>query len=101
MTTPMVFSNSSRTQRQCDLLSPLLFTLLEDILGRMLHRVTEGHQARFKWLMKWQHYRDFTSSLCYQYILLCEENPTQLLYLLCVLHFEVVSGLRVNLSESD
>lgn len=63
MTTPLVFSNSSRTQRQGDHLSSLLFTLLVDILGRMLHRVTEGHQARFKWLTKWRHYRDFISSL--------------------------------------
>ena len=99
-----MFFGSSRGLWQGDPLSPLLFVLVMEAIGRMLDKaVHEGRLSSF-------HIGDFVGrSLVVSHLLFandtlifCDANIDQLLILHMVLiWFEVVSSLKVNLGKSE
>ena len=101
---PCEFFGSSRGLRQGDPLSPLLFVLVMEALGRMLDKaVHEGHMLGFSvgnlggrsLAVSHLLFADDT-------LIFCEANLEQILILRMILiWFEAVSGLKINLSKSE
>ena len=101
---PTGFFDSSHGLRQGDPLSPLLFLLIMVVLSHMLRRSVErGFIKGFKVG------RDMHSGVCVSHllyvddtILFCDAHLEQLLYIHMVLTcFEVVTGLKVNMTKSE
>uniref|UniRef100_A0A2N9GE45 Reverse transcriptase domain-containing protein n=1 Tax=Fagus sylvatica TaxID=28930 RepID=A0A2N9GE45_FAGSY len=101
---PEGYFTSSKGLRQDDLLSPLLFILVMEVLSRMLKKVesegliqgfSAGGNANFGLRISHLLYANDT-------ILFCDANVTQMLYIRMVLTcFEVATGLRVNMAKSE
>lgn len=95
------FFEGSRGLRQGDTLSPPLFLLVAEVLGRMLtraseHRIIEGFKVGV----------DRVDVTHFQYaddtLILCDNSQRQIRLLRCILHcFEAVSSLRMNLAKSS
>ena len=101
---PCGFFGSTRGLRQGDPLSPLLFVLVMDALGRMLDKaVLEGHLSGFSvgnlegrsLAMSHLLFADDT-------LIFCEANLDQIMILhMILIWFEAVSGLKINLGKSE
>ena len=101
---PCGFFGSSRGLRQGDLLSPLLFVLVMEALGRMLDKAvhegclsgfsvgnSEGRSLALSHLL----FADDT-------LIFCDADLDQILILRMILiWFEVVSGLKINLGKCE
>ena len=101
---PTGFFDSSRSLRQGDPLSPLLFLLIMEVLSRMLRRSVERGFIRGFQVGRGDMTKVSVSHLLYAYdtILFCDAHPKQLLYIRMVLNcFEVVTGLKVNMNKSE
>ena len=101
---PCGFFESSRGLRQGDTLSPLLFVLVMEALGRMLDKaVHDGHMLGFGVG------RSEGRSLAVSHLLFvgntlifCDADLDQVLFLRMILiWFEAVSGLKINLGKSE
>jgi hypothetical protein len=87
-----------------DPLSPLLFLLIMEVLSRMLRRSVERGFIKGFEVGRNMHSGVFVSHLLYadDTILFCDAHPEQLLYIRMVLTcFEVVTGLKVNMTKSE
>ena len=101
---PSGFFGSSRGIRQGDLLSPLLFLLIIEVLSRMLRRTEEaglikgfkaGNSVEEDLSVSYLLFADDT-------IVFCDADPEQLFHLRMVLScFEAVTGLGVNMGKSE
>ena len=95
---------SSRGLRQGDPLSPLLFLMIMEVLSRML-----GNAVERGFIKGFQVGREGHPSVCVSHILYADDtilfsdaHPEQLLYIRMVLTcFEVVTGLKVNMTKSE
>ena len=101
---PCGFFGSTRGLRQGDPLSPLLFVLVMDALGRMLDKaVLEGHLFGFS--VGNLEGRSLTVShllFADDTLIFCEANLDHILILrLILIWFEAVSGLKINLGKSE
>ena len=102
--TPHGFFGSSRGLWQCNPLSPLLFVLVMEAVGKMLDKtVHEGCLSGFSvgvsagrsLMVSHLFFADDT-------LIFCDANINQMLILRMVLiWFEAVSGLKVNLGKSE
>ena len=102
--TPHGFFGSSRGLWQCNPLSPLLFVLVMEAVGKMLDKtVHEGCLSGFSvgvsagrsLMVSHLFFADDT-------LIFCDANINQMLILRMVLiWFEAVSGLKVNLDKSE
>ena len=101
---PCEFFGSSRGLRQGDPLSPLLFVLVMEALGRMLDKaVHEGHMLGFS-VGNLEGRSLAVSHLLFadDTLIFCEADLEQILILRMILiWFEAVSGLKINLSKSE
>ena len=98
------FFGSSRGLRQGDLLSPLLFLLVMEVLSRLLRRTEEGDFLRGFQASPNARGGLHISHLLFadDTILFCDASREQLLYIRMVLiFFEAITGLRVNVSKSE
>ena len=101
---PTGFFYSSRSLRQGDLLSPLLFLLIMEVLSRMLRKSIERG-----FIKGFQVGRAVNSIICVSHllyaddtILFCDAHPEQLLYIRMILTcFEAVTSLKVNMTKSE
>ena len=101
---PFGFFRSSRRIRQGDLLSPLLFLLVMEVLSRMLRRTEEAGLIR-----GFQASNSVGEGLSVSHLLFaddtiffCDADPEQLLHLRMVLScFEAMTGLGVNMGKSE
>ena len=101
---PCGFFESARGLRQGDPLSPLLFVLVMDTLGRMLDKaVHEGRMSGFRvgdlegrsLAVSHLFFADDT-------LIFCDAGLDQILFLCMILiWFEAVSGLKINLGKSE
>ena len=102
--TPAGFFNSSRGIRQGNPLSPLLFLLIMEVLSKLLKKTKEGGFIRGFQVGPAREESLGVSNLLYadDTILFCDACPEQLTYISRVLTcFEVVTGLRVNMSNNE
>ena len=100
---PTGFFDNSRGLRQGDLLSPLLFLLIMEVLSRMLRRSVERGFIRGFQVGRGDLTQVSISHLLYadDTILFCDAHLEQLLYIHMVLTcFETVTGLKVNMTKS-
>ena len=100
---PCGFFGSTRGLRQGDPLSPLLFVLVMDALGRMLDKVVlEGRLSGFS--VGNLEGRSLAVShllIADDTLIFCEANLDQIMILRMILiWFEAVSGLKINLGKS-
>lgn len=97
---PSSHFGSSRSLRQGDLLSPLLFLLVVEVLGRTLDRAVvigmlEGLQVWPNGMVV-SHFQFADDTL-----ILCANSQRQIRYMRCILRcFEAVIGLHVNFGKS-
>ena len=97
---PCGFFGSSRGLRQGDPLSPLLFVLVMEALGRMLDKVVlEGRMLGFS-VGKLEGRSMAVSHLLFvdDTLIFCETDLDQIMILIW---FEAVSGLKINLGKSE
>ena len=101
---PCGFFGSSRGLRKADPLSPLLFVLVMEALGRMLDKVVhEGHLSGFSMG------NSEGRSLAVPHLLFaddtlifCDDDLNQILILhMIFIWFVAVSGLKINLGKSE
>ena len=102
--TPHGFFGSSRGLWQCNPLSPLLFVLVMEAVGKMLDKTVHegcllgfsvGVSAGRSLMVSHLFFADDT-------LIFCDANINQMLILRMVLiWFEAVSGLKVNLGKSE
>ena len=101
---PCGFFGNTRGLRQGDLLSPLLFVLVMEALGRMLDKaVHEGRMSGFS-VGNWEGRSMAVSHLLFanDTLIFYEANLDQFLILRMILiWFEAVSGLKINLGKSE
>ena len=98
------FFSSSRGLRQGDLLSPLLFLLVMEVLSRLLRRTKEDDFLRgFQASPNAQEGLHISHLLfADDTILFCDASREQLLYIRMVLiFFEAITGLKVNVGKSE
>ena len=101
---PCGFFESSRGLRQGDPLSPLLFVLVMEALGRMLDKVVhDGHMSGFG--MGHEEGRSLVVShllFADDTLIFCGADLDQVWFLLMILiWFEAVSGLKINLNKLE
>nr|XP_023874649.1 uncharacterized protein LOC111987174 [Quercus suber] len=101
---PCGFFESARGLRQGDPLSPLLFVLVMDALGRMLDKaVHEGRMSGFR-VGDLEGRSLAVSHLLFadDTLIFCDADLDQILILRMILiWFEVVSGLKINFGKSE
>ena len=101
---PCGFFGSTRGLRQGDPLSPLLFVLVMEALGRMLDKaVLEGRMSGFS-VGNLEGRSMAVSHLLFadDTLIFCKVDLDQILILCMILiWFEVVSGLKINLGKSE
>ena len=101
---PCGFFGSSRGLRQGDPLSPLLFVLVMEALGRMLNKVVlEGRMSGFG-VGNLEGRSMTVSHLLFadDMLIFCKADLDQILILRMILiWFEAVSGLKINLGKSE
>ena len=101
---PCEFFKSSKELRQGDPLSPLLFVLVMEALGRMLDRaIHDGHMSGFG-VGRVEGRSLAVSHLLFadDTLIFCGANLEQVLFLRMILiWFEAVFGLKINLSKPE
>ncbi|XP_050277754.1 uncharacterized protein LOC126719217 [Quercus robur] len=102
--TPCGFFESSKGLRQGNPLSPLLFVLVMEVLGRMLDKaIHDGHMSGFD-VGHLEGRSLEVSHLLFadDTLIFCDADLDQVLFLRMILiWFEVVSGLKINLGKSE
>ena len=101
---PAGFFGSSRGLCQGDLLSPLLFFLVMEVLSRLLRRTEEGDFLRGFQASPNARGGLHISHLLFtdDTILFCDASREQLLHIRMVLiFFEAITGLKVNVGKSE
>ena len=102
--TPCGFFQSSRGLRQGDPLSPLLFFLVMEALGRMLDKAVHDGQMSGFGVGRLEGRSLEVSHLLFAYdtLILCDVDLDQVLFLRMILiWFEAISGLKINLGKSE
>ena len=101
---PEGFFGSSRGLRQGDSLSPLLFLLIMEVLGRLLQKTEEAGLIRGFQAGMLGGIEVCISHLLFadNTIVFCNAAPEQVLHIRKVLScFEAITGLHVNLAKSE